>query len=911
METWLTDAFNDAELYMHDYRIYRRDRSPQTSVHSRGGGVLIAIHKTIKSRQLIVNDNVEDLFVIIETGKKSLILAGAYFPPRSPTTAYVSLSENIDELSEAYPHASIAVLGDFNLPHAAWENNNWSSVARSVPPAAPAEVDSLDVVSGMCAFHNLYQLNTFTNHHNAILDLTLFQDNNCEVHRADDCIIPQDIYHPPLEIIVPCTPDNTNNSLLCDGYYRDFKSVNFNLINDYLGGMCWDALLARASSLDDMVNIFYEALYSAIEIFVPLKRISSGKFPRWFSPELKQCIIEKKKAHKRYKGSKLQSDYSEFSRLRLACKRLLVESNATFVASTENSLFTNPKQFWNYVNSKRKNRDSPSEFQYNGSISTSGVEVANMFAHHFSRVYSCKPCPNFQGPHFEFNNTNASEYNIPISDVYSHLNSLDINRGPGPDGIPPLLLKHCSFILARPLHTIFNLSLAQGTFPEFWKLSYLTPIHKSGKKDLITNYRPISILSTIPKVFEQIITKFLNFLFSPFIVPRQFGFQTGKNTELNLLAYVDFISGALEVGSQVHSIYTDFSKAFDKVNHMILLSKLEGLGVGGPLLSWVRGYLTGRSQIVRFNNFQSKCIQVPSGVPQGSHLGPLFFNLFINDLGSHFKYSQFLLFADDLKLFMKISSPQDCWKLQSDLNGLVEWCKSNGMELNASKCHSISFCKTRSGLEQPYVIENNILTNVSEIRDLGLIMDSKLTFIPHIQNTITKSLQLLGFIKRITSEFTNTNAIKQLYCSLIRSHLEYSSCVWNPCYNVHTQNIERVQHKFLKYMAFKLNTQHLTYTQLESDIQIKSLEQRRNLKDLNMLYNLLNNKYNCSLLLDKIGLHVPSRETRLRNTFSIPPHRTNYGQNSFISRSGRLANEHPTLDFFSNRSEFIKKLNTV
>ena len=910
VETWLNEAFNDAELYLQDYRIYRRDRSLQTSVYSRGGGVLIAVHRAIKSKQLCVKDTIEDVFVHIEVEKKSLILACVYFPPRSPSAAYVSFSENIDKFSDEYPQATVGILGDFNLPHAVWENSNLSSAVRSVPPAVPAEVDSLEILSNLCAFHNLFQLNTITNISNSILDLMLFQDDSCVVCKADDCIVPQDDYHPPLDIIVPFNFNNKNSSHLCDGYYRDFKSANFNLLNDYLGSIAWDSLLAHGS-LDDMVNIFYNTIYSAIEIYVPLKRISSGKFPRWFSPELKHCIIEKKKAHKRYKISGLQRDYREFSEMRLICKRLLVESNKNFITSIENSLTTNPKQFWNYVNSKRKSGDAPSEFHWNENSSDSGSEIANMFANYFSQVYSGKYCPDRQRPPFEYNNTSATEYHFLISDIYLHLNSLDINKGPGPDGLPPLLLKHCSFVLARPLHIIFNLSISKGIFPEFWKLSYITPIYKSGKKDLITNYRPISILSTIPKVFEHILTKYLTSILSPMIISSQFGFQAGKNTELNLLTYVDFITEALERGSQVHSIYTDFAKAFDRVNHTVLLSKLESAGVGGSLFSWIESWLTGRSQMVRFNNFLSKDIPVPSGVPQGSHLGPLLFNIFINDLGLRFEHSHFLLFADDLKLYMEISSSDDCLKLQSDLDHLVTWCNNNGMELNTSKCYSIIFHKSRTAFEQPYLIGNTVLSNVSEIKDLGLVLDSKLTFIPHIQSASSKSLQLLGFVRRVTSEFTNVSAIKQLYCSLVRTHLEYSSCVWNPCYNIHIENIERVQHKFLKFIAFKLNTPQLTYQQLETNTHIKSLKQRRDLRDLKMLYSILHSEYSCPSLLYKIGLHVPSRETRQRNTFSIPAHRTNYGLNNFISRSSRLANENPALDFFLSNSVFMKQLGAL
>lgn len=574
-------------------------------------------------------------------------------------------------------------------------------------------------------------------------------------------------------------------------------------------------------------------------------------------------------------------------------------------------MFSNPKLFWNFVNSKRISKETPSEFHYDGNSTTSGIEIANMFADYFSKVYSNKQCPNFNNNNLYPPNRNITNYYITISDVYLHLNSLDINKGPGPDGIPPAFLKHCSFILARPLHLIFNLSLSLGILPEFWKVSYLTPIYKTGDRDLVINYRPISILNTIPKVFENILSKYLTAELSSLIIINQFGFMAGRSTELNLLTYVDFLSSALERGSQVHAIYTDFSKAFDRVNHVVLLSKLSGMGVGGPMLDWIESYLTGRSQIVKFNNFKSQNIPVPSGVPQGSHLGPLLFILFVNDLWSCFEHSQFLLFADDLKLYMEVSSSDDCLRLQSDIDRLASWCSANGMDLNASKCYSILFHRSRAAVEYPYYINNNILLNVPEIRDLGILVNSRLSFTTHIERSISKSLKLLGFVKRIAGDFTNVRAIKQLYNSLIRPHLEYGSCVWNPHYNVHKRNIESVQHKFLKFIAYKLNMPNLSYSQLESHIQISTLEERRNTRDLKMLYNVLHCKYSSPMLLGRIGLHVPSRETRSRNTFFIPNNRTNYGQNSFISRSCKLANEYPSIDFFQREYTFLKQLSAI
>ena len=211
-----------------------------------------------------------------------------------------------------------------------------------------------------------------------------------------------------------------------------------------------------------------------------------------------------------------------------------------------------------------------------------GPDAANLFADYFSSVYSA--CNIQYNEELSFNHLNVCNHIISICDIYMELISLNPHKGPGPDNVHPLFLKNCPFILARPLHLIFNKSSKSGSFPKFWKTSFVVPIHKSGDKSNIKNYRPICIINTIPKMFENLLTKYLSSQLSPEIIGQQFGFCVGRNTELNLLTYSQFILQALESGAEVHSIYTDFSKAFDKVPHDILINKLRTLGVNGSLL---------------------------------------------------------------------------------------------------------------------------------------------------------------------------------------------------------------------------------------------------------------------------------------------------------------------------------------
>ena len=225
-------------------------------------------------------------------------------------------------------------------------------------------------------------------------------------------------------------------------------------------------------------------------------------------------------------------------------------------------------------------------------------------------------------------------------------------------------------------------------------------------------------------------------------------------------------------------------------------------------------------------------LQVPSGVPQGSHCGPLLFNLFVNDIS--IPNSKFLMFADDLKVFRAVESAYDAVLLQLDLDRLSEWCSTNSMSLNVNKCYKITFAKINAPIHFDYSINNISLQSKNEMRDLGVTFDSKLLFNLHINNLCSKSLKMLGFVKRLSCDFS-ANSFKTLYCSLVRSVLEFASPVWSPCYACHINQIEIVQHKFLRHWSFKMgyyrDDDH-AYNDLLLSLNMQTLEQRRFLADM-------------------------------------------------------------------------------
>lgn len=247
----------------------------------------------------------------------------------------------------------------------------------------------------------------------------------------------------------------------------------------------------------------------------------------------------------------------------------------------------------------------------------------------------------------------------------------------------------------------------------------------------------------------------------------------------------------------------DLSKAFDKVPHALLLEKLRRYGLPEWIVRWIQSYLADRKAFVKVRCTSSHLLAIPSGVPQGSVIGPLLFILFVNDLCSVLE-SDKLMYADDLKVFRSVSSPLDSCALQQDIDRLLRWCTANGMEVNVQKCKIISFTRKRTPLLSSYRIGQNELERVNTIKDLGVTIDSKACFNEHIALTTAKAFATLGFLRRNAADFVDLFALKTIYCSLVRSQLEYAVQVWAPYYAVQAERIERIQRAFTRFAVRRL-----------------------------------------------------------------------------------------------------------
>ena len=348
------------------------------------------------------------------------------------------------------------------------------------------------------------------------------------------------------------------------------------------------------------------------------------------------------------------------------------------------------------------------------------------------------------------------------------------------------MLKNINESVNFPLSILINRTLNEGQYPDQLKMAKVVPLHKGSNKDLITNYRPISILSSILKVYEKIIFKRLySYLSSNSILdPLQFGFKP-KHSTINAITKLtqDILMG-FEDKKVSLAVYCDLSKAFDTIDHSILLLKLQKYGVRGVALDLFSSYLAHRTMYVVNNNLNSDLCEIPNfGVPQGSVLGPLLFNIYVNDLSSCLKHSCHILYADDTTLYIVGTDLRQIFNnMNEDLDCLADWFKANTLLLNINKSNYMLFSQRYiDSTNLKLDIDGVLLKKVNCTKFLGLNMDWQMTWENHIKslkNKITSGIYILNTLKHNLT----THHLRLIYTVIIQSHLNYGCLLWGNAY---------------------------------------------------------------------------------------------------------------------------------
>ena len=446
-------------------------------------------------------------------------------------------------------------------------------------------------------------------------------------------------------------------------------------------------------------------------------------------------------------------------------------------------------------------------------ITSDSSEIANQFNNHFTTVAAKieKKIVKTNKKYYDFL-TNPMEKTFSLyptnpTEVEDHIKNLNVRKSVGPYSIPNQILKEFNSLFSIPISLIFNMSLESGVFPQKMKIALVIPIFKKGDNQDCNNYRPISLLPNISKLFEKLIhnrlSKFLEenkCLFS-----KQFGFRNKHSTTHALIDITETVRKALDDNEFACGVFLDFKKAFDTVNHRILLKKLEHYGVRGHAIKWFTSYLTERKQYTTVNNTNSQIKDVSYGVPQGSVLGPLLFLIYINDLNSVITFSYIRHFADDTNILYRHKSLRKInQRINFDLKNIAEWLRANRIALNTNKTEIVLFRSPRKTVTRKmnFRISGQKIEPKSSAKYLGIILDEFLNWKTHYHILKTKLERSIGLLAKIRY-FVSAKLLRTVYFAIFDSYLRYGCQIWGQNKNVNTNEISKLQDKAIRVISFK------------------------------------------------------------------------------------------------------------
>ena len=409
------------------------------------------------------------------------------------------------------------------------------------------------------------------------------------------------------------------------GSYSDWRNTGVASCKEYLGNINWQEELLNLE-VDEAWELFKNKLNECTKKFVPQKIIRTNNQPPWMNRTLLRLIRKKRRIWKKYNKYRSLENKTEYENVERLVRNQIRNSKKNYERRLAKETKTNPKVFYNYINSKRSNRIAVGPLKQDGELVTDCGEICNKLGDFFGSVFTKDEISDTNNNIEDLTDQKFEDVIITEDDIKKKLKTLKPFSSSGPDNISTKILILASDEIAAPLQLIFQKSLNTATLPNDWKKANIVPVFKKGSRFEVGNYRPISLTSVICKVMESLLKEHIvdHLDKNNLIHNTQHGFMKKKSCLTNLLEYLETVQNNIDLGDSVDVIYLDFAKAFDKVSHSKLAQVLKAHGgIRGKILQWIISWLSDRSQRVVYNNKSSGWKQVWSVVPQGSVLGPL------------------------------------------------------------------------------------------------------------------------------------------------------------------------------------------------------------------------------------------------------------------------------------------------
>ena len=823
-ETFLTSEIQDSEIQISGYKIYRKDR--EFFKKGKGGGVIMYVMDEITSfaDNALNEKKTESVWCIIKTDSSTEIIVG---------TCYRSQAAEAGELKDLFyileqvSNREALIMGDFNYP-----GINWATMGSD-----SAGNDFKNLILDCYLYQHVKEP---TREHN-ILDLVITSSGE----RIDNVDIEEPLGssdHNSLLWEYKCNIPSINRPL----YYRQYNKTDWASMRAWLENVDWNVGEGLSTADADSIKLT-GIIKIAVDKFVPLKRRSRNKKPKWMNKKAISAMNNKTKMWKKHKQLGTDTAYAEYKKSNNKATKAYRAAKIEFENKLSSEIKENPRGFYAYVRSKTKVKDIVGPLkEQNGRLLTEPEEICSELNEYFSSVFTVE-MDTINLPEVDIRSELNSSHIMNVieigpSEVLLKLNKLKEDKAPGVDDIVPSVLKRNANELCMPLSKIFTKSLETSIVPSEWRKANVTAIYKGGARELAQNYRPISLTSHACKILESIVKdKIVQYLEANNLIrSSQHGFVAKRSCLTNLLEFYECVSNYIDQGYPIDVIYLDFQKAFDKVPHKRLMLKVRALGIDGTVCNWIEKWLENREQRVVLLGKYSEWKKVKSGVPQGSVLGPLLFLVYINDIDCDIN-NNILKFADDTKLFGVAATRGDVQKLQNDLDRLYFWSEEWLMLFNVKKC-KVMHLGYNNGLAN-YTMNGNVLESVVEERDLGIIFQNNLKWEKQCAKAVNTANRILGMIKR-NFVFLNRENFLLLYKSLVRPHLEYCIQVWCPHLKKDIELLENVQRRATKLVKC---VQNMSYEERLKYFKLTTLETRRMRGDLIETFKILKHKENVNV----------------------------------------------------------------
>lgn len=873
-ETWLHTGIPDSGVSIPGYDILRKDRN------GRGGGVAFYYKNSLKCKILTLppsTSHLEQIWVSVKVQGKHMCLGSLYRPPDA------NLSHCINDLEAAVtsflPNYNCVLFGgDLNVDFSNNLNNGYNIASRFLTK------------------YGLYQVinsaTRVTDNSQSLLDIIVTSSR--DIVKTSDVIRMDNISD---HCLVNCTLKiNKTRPKISFRTYRDFSEFNFDYFINDLFTIDWDYLYTL-TDVNTMVNFFNKNVTAVFNIHAPVKtsRFTKSLNP-WITDNIKLMIKLRKKALSKYKKAKTEAAWKEYKDLRNFVTIAIRNEKRAYL---QHKFRVDPRGFWKtlkILNVNSKPSPNPAGF--------ASSDTFNRF------FIDSVPSTNITNNTFITNNYDGQIFeNVREKFQFSTVTEEQIQKivynfksnAKGTDEIDLKMLSLITPYLTGYMTFIINNCLTSTTVPLIWKKANVIPIPKMDTPSEITNFRPISILSTFSKILERVVGHQLKeyFMSNQILSPTQSGFRRHHSTSTTLLKVSDDLYRACDLGKNSCLLLLDYSKAFDTLDHNVLITKLKFFGLSSDSIEFLKSYLLERSQRVVLGSSISEYLPVNRGVPQGSILSPLLFSVYTSDFRKFLKSCSTHQYADDTQIYHSflLKDMQDAAAaINEDLRIVSEYSKAHGLVLNAGKTQMLIFGKQREVLldNLNIKIDNQYVNSSDSARNLGVIMDCQLRFDKHVSYLLQKGYGKLKILY-LHKDYLPRDIKLKLCDTLILSALSYADIVfWPALFERDKESLQKLQNNCLRFSYGAQRFDHVTPLYIAS--RWLKLNNRFTIHFATMVHKILISG-NPVYLREKLvhGYNIHQRATRHSHHLTVPRHGSVMFRRSFSYNAAKIYNMLPPL----------------